>query len=577
MQHNRAFDQMIHNQMSKYWGWLSPVTGYLAFADWYLHMAISPQQVSNLLWNATQKTLDFLSFQQQFFINSEDGAKTKAQAAIKDRRFQNELWEQFPYNIYARGFILQEQLWDDATTGNWGVNKHNLNLVNFVGKQMLDMFAPTNFFATNPEIISKTQEKSGSNLVAGYQNLLEDVKRQIEKTPAAGTEKYQVGVNVAVTPGKVVYRNQLIELIQYRPSTQTVYSEPILIVPAWIMKYYILDLSQTNSLVKYLVDQGHTVFMISWKNPSAADQNLTINDYVELGVMSALKVVNSILPGKKVHSVGYCIGGTLLMIAAAAMAGKADDRLKTITMFAAQIDFRDAGEIQLFIDESQVSHLEDVMAETGYLDGSNMGGAFTMLRSVDMVWSKMINNYFMGDNRSLNDLMAWNADTTRMPYKMHSEYLRSLFMNNDLVEGNFAVNGKKVSLLDIKVPMFGVSTITDHVAPCVSAYKIHQFVNTDITFALTSGGHNAGIVSEPGHAGRKFQILLHKQNEPYISLEQWKTKAPSFEGSWWPSWHQWLAKNSSERVSPPSMGNKAAGYNPICDAPGTYVLIKGDK
>jgi polyhydroxyalkanoate synthase len=290
--------------------------------------------------------------------------------------------------------------------------------------------------------------------------------------------------------------------------------------------------------------------------------------------MDALKAVSTIVPQQKIHTVGYCIGGTLLMIAAAAMAGQSDHHIKTITLFAAQIDFEEAGEILLFVDESQVNYLDDIMWEKGYLDGAQMGGAFSMLHSTDLIWSHLITSYLMGEREPLNDLMAWNADTTRLPYKMHSQYLHSLFLNNDLVQGRFEIDDRKVMLPNIKTPLFVVSTLTDHVSPWKSVYKVHYFTDTDVTFVLTNGGHNAGIVSEPGHPNRNFQMMMHTEANEHITPEAWQEGATRYEGSWWPEWEKWLAAHCKERVAPPEMGAADKGYVVLCDAPGTYVLQK---
>jgi polyhydroxyalkanoate synthase len=346
----------------------------------------------------------------------------------------------------------------------------------------------------------------------------------------------------------------------------------VLIVPAWIMKYYILDLSPENSLVRYLVDHGHTVFMISWKNPGSEDRDLGMEDYRRLGIMAALDAISAIIPERRVHAVGYCHGGTLLAIAAAAMAREHDERVKSMTLFAAQTDFTEVGELSLFIDESQVTYLENMMLDQGYLDATQMSGAFQLLRSNDLIWSRVIHEYLLGERERMSDLMAWNADTTRLPYRMHAEYLHSLFLHYDLFEGSYQVDDRPVTLNDIRVPIFAVGTVRDHVAPWRSVYKIALLTDTDVTFLLTSGGHNAGIVSEPGHPHRSYQYATRLADEPYIDPDTWQTAMPVQEGSWWPTWQAWLAKRSSGRVMPPCLSAPACGYSPLREAPGTYVL-----
>jgi polyhydroxyalkanoate synthase len=410
------------------------------------------------------------------------------------------------------------------------------------------------------------------NLIRGQQNWWEDWNRLSQGRKSSGSEQFKPGQQVAVTPGKVVFRNHLIELIQYAPTSDEVYPEPLLIVPAWIMKYYILDLSPHNSLVRYLVQQGHTVFMISWRNPTSEDRHLGMEHYLRDGVMAAIEAVSQIRSGQPIHTVGYCLGGTLLAIAAAAMGRAADHRLKSVTLLAAQTDFSEAGELMLFVNETQVSFLESMMWDRGVLDSRHMSGAFQLLRSNDLIWSRMVRDYLLGSRQPVNDMMAWNEDQTRMPYRMHSEYLSQLFLENQLAEGRFVVDGRPVAVSDIRVPVFVVGTETDHVAPWRSVYKIHLLSDAEsVTFALTTGGHNAGIVSEPGRRGRSYRISTRTQNEPYVDPDTWMNSAERRQGSWWPALDAWLSQQSSGRVAPPGMGAPAAGYPVLGDAPGTYV------
>ncbi len=430
-----------------------------------------------------------------------------------------------------------------------------------------------NFLPTNPEVLETALQQGGMNLVRGTSNFVEDWRRAVAGEKPAGAEAFQVGRDVAVTPGHVIFRNQLMELIQYAPTSETVHAEPILIVPAWIMKYYILDLSPANSLVRFLVENGYMVFMVSWKNPPGEDRDFGMDDYRRLGVMDAIDAVTAIVANRRVRLVGYCLGGTLTAIVAAAMARNEDKRLASLTLFAAQTDFTEAGELMLFIDEAQVSFLEDMMAERGYLDTKQMAGAFQLLRSNDLIWSAMVQSYLKGERAPMIDLMAWNADATRMPYRMHSEYLRRLFLNNALAAGHFEVEGRPVSLRDIRVPIFAVSTLKDHVAPWRSVYKIQALTDADVTFVLSNGGHNAGIVNPPGSSNRKHQIATHKENEKYVDPDAWQQSAVHHERSWWPCWLEWLSKHGSgERVAPPSTGAPGSQYTALCPAPGTYVL-----
>jgi polyhydroxyalkanoate synthase len=566
-----VLDRSLHAAMARFTVGVSPMTLIGAYADWAAHLSYSPGKQLQLGEKAVRKWLRLVSYANRSVL-TRDGGEPCIEPLPQDRRFLGEAWRKFPYELIYQSFLLTQQWWHNATTGVHGVDAQNEKIVAFGTRQWLDVFSPSNHLLGNPEVLERTASEMGVNLVRGAQNFLEDWERMAAGRKPVGTEAFRVGHEVAVTPGKVVYRNRLIELIQYAAATADVRPEPVLVVPAWIMKYYILDLSPHNSLVKYLTGQGYTVFMISWKNPGPGDRELSMEDYRMLGVMAALDAVSAIVPGQKAHAVGYCIGGTLLAIAAAAMARDGDDRLNSATFFAAQTDFTEAGELMLFINESQLAFLEDVMWEQGFLDSRQMAGTFQMLRSNDLIWSRMVRTYLMGEREAMTDLNAWNADATRMPYRQHGEYLRRLFLDNDLAEGRYPADGRPVALSDIRVPLFSVGTESDHVAPWRSVYKFNLLTDAEVTFLLTSGGHNAGIVSEPGHAHRHYRVATKTAEDHYADPDVWLRATPVKEGSWWPEWVAWLDARSGARRGPPKMGTHGGAYAPSCDAPGSYVL-----
>jgi polyhydroxyalkanoate synthase len=553
----RDLDRMFHAGEARLTSGLSPVGLWLAYADWALNLANAPFRRTELAGTAIT--------QGRRMLEAAAGQHV-VDPLPQDRRFRDPAWQQPPYAFVHQAFLLMEEWWTQASDGGEGVGKHSAEVVTFGIRQMLDVFSPSNLPWLNPEVMAETVKTGGNNIPDGVANLLEDLR---QKTTGAPLHKpiFVVGDTLAITPGKVVFRNALIELIQYTPTTETVRPEPILIVPAWIMKYYILDLTPHNSLIRFLVGQGYTVFAISWRNPGSDQRDLSMDDYRTLGPMAALDAIGAICGPVPVHGCGYCLGGTLLSITAAAMARDGDKRLASLSLLAAQTDFTEAGELQLFISDSQLAFLDDVMAESGTLDSAQMSGAFQMLRSNDLVWSQAINRYMLGRQDESSDLMAWNADGTRMPARMHSQYLRRLFLNNELAEGHFVAGGKPVSLTDIRLPIFVIGTETDHIAPWRSVYKIHLLNPGEITFVLTSGGHNAGIVSEPGHPHRSFRLGTHPAGAAYVDPDAWAAGAERRDGSWWPVWADWLGQRSGSALPPPRLGDGP-------DAPGSYVLEK---
>ncbi len=565
----RSLDLALVAKVSRLTGGLSPAALSLAAMDWWIHLAMAPGKRASLAEQCARNAA--LLGTHLAALAADRDTPPCIRPLPGDNRFREEAWQKPPFSIWAQAFLLNQHWWHQATNDVPGVTPHHEEVVSFVARQMLDVFSPSNNPFTNPEVIARTIETGGRNFMDGFRNWLEDTRRMLFNQPPVGTENFRVGVDVAITPGKVVYRNHLIELIQYEPTTDTVRAEPVLIVPAWIMKYYILDLSPENSLIRYLVDQGYTVFCISWRNPTAEDRDLSLDDYRRLGVMAALDAIGAIVPGARIHATGYCLGGTILSIAAAAMSCGGDHRLASLTLFAAQTDFSEPGELALFIDHSQMHMLEGMMWDRGYLSADQMAGAFQLLRSNDLVWSRLVRDYLTGIRTPMFDLMAWNADSTHMPYKMHSEYLRRLYLDNELAAGRFMVDGRPAALQNIRVPMFVVATERDHVAPWRSVYKIHYLSDTDLTFVLTSGGHNAGIVSRPGHPRRRYRVALQRANDCVVGPDEWVAACAPKPGSWWPEWVGWLDANSScDRKAPPAMG--AAGLPPLMDAPGSYVL-----
>ena len=491
---------------------IAPSTAVGAYMDWWVHLLGSPAKQWELVTYGTE--------QWTRAWRAAATGETVVEPLPQDRRFDDPAWARPPYHGLAQAFLLRQQWWTRATTGVPGVTRHHEQMVSFAARQWLDMIAPSNFFSTSPVVQRRTLQERGANLLRGAAHALEDAWREAGDLPPVGAEQYAPGRNVAVTPGRVVLRNRLMELIQYAPATRTVHPEPVLIVPAWIMKYYVLDLSPANSLVRYLVSQGHTVFAISWKNPDAGDRDLGMADYDHLGVRAALEAIGRIVPGARVHATGYCLGGTLLAVVAAAL-GRAHDRsLASMTLLAAQTDFTDPGELALFIDEGQVAFLENLMWRRGYLDKRQMRNTFHLLRSNDMVWSYRLYNHLLGERRPVSDLMAWNADGTRLPYRMHAEYLHGLFLRNALAHGEWCVDGAPVNLRDIHVPIFSVGAVQDH-------------------------------------------------GERLLTPDEWLASTEPVPGSWWTAWTDWLARHSGPRVAAPRMG--APRLPPLDAAPGQYV------
>lgn len=550
-------------------GWLALATGgvsaaslSLAAVDWALHLAVSPAkvwQVTTTWW--TQSIFD-IAAQRPLA----DGVPVSG-----DQRFAAPEWTHWPYHLWRDAFLQIEHAWQSVTTDVDGVSNHHARLVAFVARQWLDLLSPSNCWWMSPIVARELADTLGGNFVRGAAYVLEDWQEilsqgfgeRMVRLPLTHT----VGKDVALTPGHVVFRNELFELLQYAPTTSDVCDEPILLVPSWIMKYYILDLQPEDSMVRYLVNMGHTVFMISWKNPGAEARDFGLSRYLHEGILRALEVVRCRCGDVGVHAAGYCLGGTLLSIAAATMARSQDRRLRTVTFLATETDFVEPGELGLFIDEGALSTLDALMRMQGYLDGHQLSQAFQMLNARDLVWSRMLGEYLLGRRQRPNDLISWNRDTTRLPHRLHAEVLRHLFLSNDLAEGRYCVDGRPIALSDIAVPIFSVGTEHDHVSPWRSVYKLHLLTRAPLTFVLTSGGHNAGIVSEPGHKGRRYRVRTRPAGGKYADPDQFIRQTEVTLGSWWPCWQRWIMAHSTGMCVA-----RDASQGALCAAPGEYVL-----
>ncbi|PWJ20268.1 PHA/PHB synthase family protein [Jannaschia seohaensis] len=566
----RDLDRIARALIARNTGGVSPFSAFQAWSDWALHISRAPGRQMELAERAIQNAVKLA----EFAISDKPNAPAPPPFHPKpyDHRFTDPGWRRMPFGLWQQGFLATQDWWDLATDELRGLSDADSARVRFMVRQILDLYSPSNFPATNPEIIERTVRDGGANVAAGLRNFREDLRQTLTQSRKAPREGFRIGEYLACTPGKVVFRNALFELIQYAPVTAKVHAEPILIVPAWIMKYYVLDLSPHNSLIRHLVAQGFTVFAISWCNPTQDQSDLSLEDYRNEGVMAALDAVSAIVPGQKVHATGYCLGGTILAIAAATMARDGDDRLASVTLLAAQVDFTEAGELLLFLDDSQVAFLEDMMWAQGYLDRPQMSRAFASIRVEDLIYARAIRRYFLGVADLPSDLTVWNNDTTRMPARMHSEYLRGLFLENRLTAGRFAVEGRVIALSDIHGSLYVVGTEADHIAPWKSVYKARLFTDCDLTFVLTSGGHNGGILSEPGHRNRHYRAGRRPAGAHYVDPDTWFASTEAVEGSWWTDWFQWLSAASSGEVTPPSLGAPDAGYPVLGAAPGTYIF-----
>ena len=495
-----------------------------------------------------------------------------AEPLNKDRRFRDEAWEKNAiFDFMKQSYLLSAKFIQKSVSEVDGLSPHDARKIDFYTRQFVDAMSPSNFLITNPEVLKATIDSNGENLVKGFENLLEDIERGNGNVRISMTDKksFEVGKNLALTKGKVIYRNDLIELIQYDPTTAEVNKTPLLVMPAWINKFYILDLQPENSCVKWAVEQGHTVFVISWVNPDEKLSKKGFDEYMTEGPLAALEAIEKATGEKEVGVVAYCLGGTLLSITLAWLhAKKQQSRVKSATYLTTMIDFSDAGELSVFVDEEQLKLLEDRMSQNGYLEGSEMAMTFNMLRANDLIWSFVVNNYLLGKDPFPFDLLYWNTDSTRMPAAMHSFYLRNMYQKNNLIKPNgITVGGVPIDLRTITTPSYILATREDHIAPWKSTYVATQTYKSTIRFVLSASGHIAGVINPPVK-----QKYCYWTNEKLpASPDKWLETAKETAGSWWPDWHKWQMQFAGGKVPARVVG--AGKLKPLEDAPGSFVKV----
>ncbi|MFN0263359.1 PHA/PHB synthase family protein [Tepidamorphus sp. 3E244] len=491
-----------------------------------------------------------------------------------DRRFKDPEWQNHPlFDFIKQAYLMTSRWAENIVEATEGLDEHTRHKAQFYIKQLSAALAPSNFVFTNPEIMRETLEHNGENLVNGMRMLAEDIERGHGELKLRQSDpgEFGVGVNLAMTPGKVVFQNDLMQLIQYTPTTKKVLKRPLLIVPPWINKFYILDLNSDKSFIRWAVEEGHTVFVISWVNPDTELAKKSFADYIKEGPLTALDVIKEATGEKKVNAVGYCVGGTLLAITLGYMAKMGDKRIETATLLTTQVDFTYAGDLKVFVDEEQVAAVEEEMQRTGYLAGSRMATAFNMLRANDLIWPYVVSNYLKGRKPFPFDLLYWNSDSTRMPAANHSFYLRSCYLENRLSKGEMEIEGVKIDMSKVKTPIFNLATREDHIAPAKSVYEGSKCFGGPVDYVLAGSGHIAGVVNPP--AKKKYQFWTGKK--PWTDgtdYETWLTKAKETEGSWWPYWQKWIEGHNDKTVDAREPGG--GKLKPIEDAPGAYVKVQ---
>ena len=488
-----------------------------------------------------------------------------------DKRFKDPEWSENPvFDFIKQAYLITSRWAEDLVKQSDGLDPHTKHKAEFYVRQISSALAPTNFVATNPELIRETLKENGENLVRGMKMLAEDIEagKGTLKLRQTTSGNFAVGVNMATTPGKVIFRNDLMEVIQYEPVTEQVYKRPLLIVPPWINKFYILDLNPDKSFIRWAVSQGLTVFTISWVNPDERQATKSFEDYMREGIFTALDVVEQATGEKKVTAIGYCVGGTLLSVALAYMAAVGDERIESATLFTTQVDFTHAGDLSVFVDEDQVRNIEDRMYARGYLEGSSMASAFNMLRPNDLIWPYVVNVYLKGQEPFPFDLLYWNSDSTRMPAANHSFYLRNCYLENKLSKGQMEVGGIELDLKRVSIPIYNLAAREDHIAPAKSVFLGSQRFGGEVTYVLAGSGHIAGVVNPASKP--KYQFWTG--GKPEGELNEWIDNATEHPGSWWPHWVQWIAAQAPEKVEARKPGG--GKLEPLGDAPGDYVKIR---
>jgi len=552
-------------------GMAAPLSIGAAFFDMTARMMSDPARLvqSQLsLWN------DYMTLwqraAQQFLGGS---AEPMIEPSAGDRRFRDKAWtDNTLFDFIKQSYLLTARWLQGAVKQVDGIDERTARKIDFYTRQFVDAIAPSNFLLTNPEVLRATIESRGENLVNGLKNLLDDLERGKGRLAIRMTDMaaFRIGENIAVTPGKIVYQNDLLQLIQYEPTTATVKRRPLLIIPPWINKFYILDLQPANSFIGWAVAAGHTVFVISWVNPDERLAAKTFADYMGEGPLAALGAIEQATGEREANVIGYCLGGTLLASTLAYMAAKRDARIKSATYFVTMVDFSEAGELSVFIDEEQLTALEERMNAKGYLEGRAMATTFNMLRANDLIWSFVVNNYLLGKSPFPFDLLYWNADSTRMPAAMHSFYLRNMYQRNLLVKpGGITLDGVPIDLRKIKTPSFLLSTREDHIAPWRSTYAATQLYKGPVKFVLSASGHIAGVVNPPGS---RYGHWENDHNPP--TPEEWLDAATAVTDSWWPVWERWVSRYSGGEVPARHPGD--GKLKPIEDAPGSYVKVRAE-